>query len=199
MRRHQRRAAAAFCVAAMLSLQVIVGAHSGPPFPVLSGQVAGAYDISIWSDPDSTDDGTAEGKFWVMLEGAGQRGPVPAGTSATVTIRPAGGDGPVRKALAEPVDGSAGRQYAALVLDHEGPFHVHVAVEGPWGPAEVEAQVDATYDLRPSPVVVVVYLLPFLAIGALWAKVLYRRRHGSEPGARPRHVRYSRPRSMPFQ
>jgi hypothetical protein len=44
----------------------------------------------------------------------------------------------------------------------------------------VDSTVDATYDLRPARGLIALYLLPFLAIGALWAKVLLRRRtHGS--------------------
>ena len=61
-------------------------------------------------------------------------------------------------------------------MDHEGPFGVHVGVDGPLGQAEVESKVDATYDLRPAPFLLAVYLFPFLAIGALWVKVLLRRR-----------------------
>ncbi len=61
-------------------------------------------------------------------------------------------------------------------MDHEGPFAVRVAIDGPLGPAEVTSAVDATYDLRPAPVLFVVYLLPFLVLGFFWVKVLRRRR-----------------------
>ena len=46
----------------------------------------------------------------------------------------------------------------------------------PLGRAEVDSRVDATYDLRPAPWLIALYLLPFVAIGALWGKVLLRRR-----------------------
>jgi len=75
-----------------------------------------------------------------------------------------------------PVDGNASRQYAALVMDHEGPFGVRVAVDGPWGAATVDTMVAATYDLRPPLPLLAVYLLPFLAVGFLWTLRLVRRR-----------------------
>ena len=49
------------------------------------------------------------------------------------------------------MNGSASRQFVALLLDHEGPFAVQVTVDGPLGRADVETKVDATYDLRPAP------------------------------------------------
>ena len=61
-------------------------------------------------------------------------------------------------------------------MDHEGRFHVRVTIVGPLGPAEVEADVDATYDLRPPPAMIAVYLIPFAAIGFLWLKLMLKRR-----------------------
>jgi len=45
-------------------------AHDGPPFPIVSEHTAGAYAVSVWTDPDTTDDGTAGGQFWVVLRPA---------------------------------------------------------------------------------------------------------------------------------
>jgi hypothetical protein len=153
-----------------------IEAHSGPPFPILSDRNAGAYRISIWTDPDTTDDGTAAGQFWVVLEASDGRSTVPEGTHATVAIRPLDRDGPPRQGRAEPVNGLVTRQFAALLMDHEGPFGVHVAIDGPLGPAAVDSQVDATYDLRPARGLIALYLLPFALVGGLWVKVLLRRR-----------------------
>jgi hypothetical protein len=74
------------------------------------------------------------------------------------------------------VAGDATRQFVALVMDHEGRFAVRVTVDGPGGRGQVEGEVAATYDLRPPPGLVVLYLVPFVAVGALWAKVLVSRR-----------------------
>ena len=154
-----------------------VAAHSGPPYAVVTQQAAGPYRLSLWTDPDSTDDRTPGGQFWVVIE-PGREGAVPPATRARVAIRPLDreADAPFVEAAAEPVDGDVTRQYAGLVMDHEGPFDVRVIVAGPWGGASVSARVQATYDLRPPLPLLGVYLLPFLAVGFLWTYRLLRRR-----------------------
>ncbi|NUR56718.1 MAG: hypothetical protein HOQ29_19935 [Acidobacteria bacterium] len=57
-------------------------------------------------------------------------------------------------------------------MDHEGPFAVHVTVDGALGRAAVDGQVTATYDTRPAPWLIVVYLIPFVGLGVLWMKAL---------------------------
>jgi hypothetical protein len=170
---------------ALLAATLVIGvllvarparAHSGPPYPIVSNQASEAYRLSLWTDPDATDDGTPGGQFWVVIEPA--RGAVvPPATRARVAIRPLDREQPFVEVPAAPVDGNVSRQYAALRMDHEGPFDVRVVVEGPWGVATVETRVDATYDLRPPLPLLAIYLLPFLAVGFLWAMRLVRRRH----------------------
>ncbi|MEO7272278.1 MAG: hypothetical protein ABIX28_06150 [Vicinamibacterales bacterium] len=160
-----------------------IEAHSGPPFPIVSDRIVGPYRVSIWTDPDTTDDGKASGQFWVVIEAAVSTAAVPADTQARVAIRPLDRDGPPREGRAEPVNGAVERQFVALLMDHEGPFGVRVAIAGPLGRAELEGQVDATYDLRPAPGLIALYLVPFALVGALWVKVLLRRRHRRPPAA----------------
>jgi hypothetical protein len=154
-------------------------AHSGPPFPIVSDRAAGPYVVSIWTDPDATDDRSPAGKFWVMLQpaaGTPRGGAVPAGTHVEVAIRPLNRPDGEISAPAEPVNGEVARQYVALVMDHEGPFGVRVRVTGPLGAAEVEASADATYDLRPRPILIALFVLPFVLVGFVWGKLLIRRR-----------------------
>ena len=166
----------AIAVATLVLVPHGAAAHDGPPFPIASRQVAGPYAVSVWTDPDTTDDGTPAGRFWVTLESAGSATHVPAGTSATVSIRPLDRAGPPREGRAAPIAGDSGRQFVALVIDHEGRFAVRVTVDGPGGHGEIESEVTATYDLRPPPGLLLLYLLPFVALGGLWLKVLRRRR-----------------------
>ena len=156
---------------------VPVVAHSGPPYPVVSRHAAGAYVISVWTDPDATDDGTPGGQFWVVIE-PGQTGPaLPADTRVRVAIRPLDRGGRASApTLATLVDGRVSRQFVALPMDHEGPYGVTVSVDGTAGAAAVEARVEATYDLRPPMGLMVVYALPFAAVGFLWTRLLWRRR-----------------------
>jgi hypothetical protein len=175
MTRRATAAAIACGVSLLAAAPVVVRAHSGPPYPIVTERTVGAYAVAVWADPDVTDDGSAAGQFWVVVHTANQPATLPAGTRAEVSIRPTDRVGEERKRQTEPVKGDVTRQFAALLLDHEGPFAVHIAVDGVLGKAEVDATVDATYDLRPAPVLMVLFLAPFLLAGFLWGKLLLQR------------------------
>jgi len=156
-------------------------AHDGPPFPIVSNVVVGSYEVSIWTDPDTTDDGTAGGQFWVTIRmAAGDRADVPASTRVELAISPVSRTGPTRSVVAAPVDGQVSRRFASLVMDHEGLFHVRAIISGPLGSAELDGEVEATYDLRPPPVMILVFVMPFVLVGWLWIRQLLRRRRRVE-------------------
>ena len=170
------RSRLAIVVAFMLTAFALRGgAHSGPPYPILSDQVAGAYLISVWTDPDTTDDGSPGGQFWIRIHLV-DGGEVPPKTQATVAISAVDRLESARTGSASPVRGDITNQFAAVEMDHEGSFGVLVKVEGPRGRATVVATVDATYDLRPSRSLLLVYLVPFVLVGLLWGRLLMRRR-----------------------
>ena len=176
----RKRAAVAIVVAVAATCPGVL-AHDGPPFPIVSDAVAGPYRVSIWTDPDTTDGGTPGGQFWVRLEPARDTEALPDRTRAIVAIRPLDRPGPERREPATPVGGDVTNQFAALVMDHEGRFAVHVTIDGPLGGAELDAETSATYDLRPPPYLIAVYLLPFLLVGLLWGRLLMRRRTARPP------------------
>ena len=181
-RRSLPRAGAALLLA--LATPSPVRAHSGPPFPIVSNEHRGPYAISIWTDPDATDNGVAAGQFWVVIEPAQKGATIPSGTQATVSVRAETQTPPVGPraldsaltATATPVRGDVTNQFATVVLDHEGPFAVHVSVRGPLGEAQLDSRIDATYDLRPAPYMLMWYLGPFVLAGLLWSRLLLRRR-----------------------
>jgi hypothetical protein len=154
----------------------VVQAHSGPPFPIVSDRVVGAYNVSIWTDPDATDDQSPAGKFWVTLQPAGRAAAIPASTQVRVSIAPLDRAGSERSAQAERLNADVQRQFAALVMDHEGRFSVHVKIDGPLGAADVDATTDATYDLRPRPILTLLFVAPFLLVGFVWGKLLIARK-----------------------
>lgn len=156
-----------------------VDAHNGPPFPIVTDRPAGPYVVSIWTDPDTTDDGSAGGQFWVRVHPAGEGRQLTAETRAMVTVTPVNREGPARSASASPVRGDVTNQFAAVVMDREGPFAVRVDIAGPLGAATVTATVEATYDLRPPRSLFFLYLLPFVLVGLLWGRLLIRRRANS--------------------
>jgi hypothetical protein len=176
--------ARAFVVALVLvAVPAALGAHSGPPFPIVTDAVRGPYTISIWTDPDATDDGSPGGQFWVVL-GLAKEARVPTDTRVTVSARPVGSPDQYGRrspraataAVAAPIRDDTGNQFASLVMDHEGPYEVQVEIDGPLGGAVIDSRVDATYDLRPPPYMLARYLIPFLLAGFLWTRLLLRRR-----------------------
>ena len=174
------RARAGVVAIAIVVTTGALGAHAGPPFPIVTDAVRGPYQISIWTDPDATDDGSPGGQFWIVIAGSTKGALIPAETRASITVRPSAPPSPSPAAALStrtaPVRGDVTNQFGAVVMNHEGRYEVDVDVIGPLGPATVNAMVDATYDLRPPPYMLAWYLAPFLLVGFLWTRLLLRRR-----------------------
>jgi hypothetical protein len=168
---------------------VNAAAHSGPPYPVVTNRATGPYIASLWTDPDATDNRTAAGKFWVTIAPAAKGAALPPGTRARVSIRALDRQAPALAGTTAPVNQDVSNQFVALLMDHEGPFAVHVAIEGPLGPGALDANVDATYDLRPARFMLALFVMPFVLVGLLWGKLLLKRRQSTRRVAR----RQSRP------
>jgi hypothetical protein len=182
MRPRARAALAAFVIVAAVNS---VHTHSGPPFPIVTDAVRGPYTISIWTDPDATDDGSPGGQFWVVLALARTAARIPPETRVIITTRRVEGApsfdgnrplGKVVTALAAPVRDDFANQFATLVMNREGPYEVRVEVDGPLGRAVIDSRVNATYDQRPPPYMLAWYLAPFVLFGFLWTRLLLRRR-----------------------
>jgi hypothetical protein len=172
---------------ALIATSTIVRAHSGPPFPIVTDVVYAPYTISIWTDPDATDDGSPGGQFWVVLALTPKEARIPPDTRVTVSARRITGAPDANgiqsssrwpvTAIASPVRGDLGNQFAALVLRREGLYDVHVDIDGPLGRAVIDSRIEATYDARPPAYMLIWYLVPFLLAGFLWSRLLLHRRH----------------------
>jgi hypothetical protein len=57
-----------------------------------------------------------------------------------------------------------------------------VAIDGPLGTANVDATTDATYDLRPRPMLTVLFVAPFVLVGFVWGKLLIKRKMAARGG-----------------
>ena len=114
--------------------------------------VNGAYRLSVWTDPDATDD--AHRGRPVLGDHRARRARArcrprraPRSRSGRMALATAW-----IEAAAGAVDGDASRQFAALVMDHEGPFDVRVSwCRAPGAAPRSTTRVEATYDLRPAP------------------------------------------------
>jgi hypothetical protein len=158
-------------------------AHDGPPYPIVSDGAFGAYRISIWTDPDTTDDDTAGGQFWIVVSALSGR-ELSESPTVQLAVQPEGGAGTARETTAVADSRDRSRHFAALRLDREGRWAVRATIDGPLGRALVSSEVEATYDLRPAPALVAVYALPFVLVGILWIKALRARRRLPPPPGR---------------
>jgi len=140
-------------------------AHEGPPFPLFVDQKVGGYVVSLWTDPD-----VGDALFFVIVNGQ-----APPDLQVQIGVQPNSGRLPeaVYTAPRENVSGQV--QYRALVhFDAEELWRVRVRLVSAQGNAETVATVEVTppgygrWDL-------LVYLLPFLAVGVLWAVAMIRK------------------------
>lgn len=147
-----------------------ITAHEGPPFPILVDQQVGPRRVSLWGDPDI---GTAT--FFVVMEPVDGQA-LPAGTRVRIGVQPVSGRLAEVLYQAEPQPVRYGARYwTEAQMDRGEMWRVRVLVEGAEG-GELSAVVEATPDGTIGPIGLILYSLPFLAIGVLWLKsVLVRR------------------------
>ena len=153
-------------VALVLFTAKMASAHEGPPYALVVDQKADPYVVSIWSDPDV---GTA--LFFVIVNAPEP----PPDMRVQIGVQPVSGRLPEAfyPAVRENVQGQI--EYRALVnFDAQEFWRVRVRLESAKGTAETFATVEATppgygrWDL-------LLYLLPFLAVGLLWGIAIVRR------------------------
>jgi len=143
-------------------------AHEGPPFPLLVDQKVDRYLVSVWTDPDV---GTAQ--FFVIVS-AQDSAELPADLRVQIGVQPVSGRLAETFYAAEREDLQQIQYRADVHFDAEELWRVRVRLESAQGNAETLATVEATppgygrWDL-------LLYLFPFLAIGALWAIALIRK------------------------
>jgi hypothetical protein len=144
----------------------ITSAHEGPPYPLFVDKKVDPYVISVWTDPD-----VGTGLFFVILSGPD----APSDLRVQIGVQPVSGRlaEAFYNAEREQVQGQV--QYRAEVqFDAEELWQVRVRLESARGNAETTAGVEVTppgygrWDL-------LVYLMPFLAIGLLWAIAMIRK------------------------
>jgi hypothetical protein len=166
---NSRWARYALLLVVSLAFANTVGAHEGPPFPLFVDQKAGSYVVSVWTDPDV---GTA--LFFVIVN-AEKPAQLPPDLRVQLTVQPVSGRLPETfySTVRENLQGQT--QYRADVhFDAQELWRVRVRLESAQGTAETVATVEATppgygrWDL-------LLYLLPFLAIGLLWAVAFIRK------------------------
>lgn len=163
-----RRARFLFPLFLVLSVVNNTRAHEGPPYPLFVDQMVGGYSVSVWTDPD-----VGDAVFFVIL-GEGHL-PPPPDLRVQIGVQPLSGRLPEAFYSAERENLPKQIQYKAQVhFDAQELWRVRVRLESASGSAETTTQVEATppgygrWDL-------LVYLVPFLAVGIVWGVAMVRR------------------------
>lgn len=144
-----------------------INAHEGPPFPLFVDQKLDPYVVSVWTDPD-----VGEALFFVIVGPSDQ---LPADLRVQVGVQPVSGRLPEAFYSGERENVQGQVQYRAQVhFDAEELWRVRVRLESAQRTVETTATVEATppgygrWDL-------LVYLLPFVGVGLLWAVAMVRK------------------------
>ena len=162
----------------LLAPTVPAHAHEGPPFPILVDQRVGSMIVSVWSDPD-----IGTGTFFVVVEPEGE-GDLPDDLTVDIGVAPASGRLGEVLYRAEPQRVRYGARYYAEVQFDQGEWwNVRVVLTSSAGSGELTTEVEATPDGTIGPVSLVLYMLPFLAIGFIWLKAVLRQRRAAASNA----------------
>lgn len=162
----------------LLLLPVVARAHAGPPFPLLMDQKKDPYVFSVWADPD-----VGTGTFFVIVTSTTDQA-IPNDLQLQVGVQPVSGRLGETFYSGERENVSGQLQYKALVqFDAQEAWHVRIRWQSTQGSGEFATSVEATppgygrWEM-------VLYLLPFLAVGILWLLAVVKRR-SSHAGALP--------------
>ncbi|HJQ32038.1 MAG TPA: hypothetical protein VJ866_07665 [Pyrinomonadaceae bacterium] len=161
--------------ALLLTGSTHASAHEGPPYPIIVDKTLGPCVVSVWSDPD-----VGTGTFFFILEPP-PGGRVPEDVRVEIGVQPLSGRLPEAVYKAEREDQSGRVQFKALVpFDAQETWRVRVRLQSSQGGGEATTDVEVTppgygrWDL-------LIYLLPFAAVGFLWLRALVVRRRRGAP------------------
>jgi hypothetical protein len=147
-----------------------LGAHNGPPFPIISDKRVGPVVVSLWTHPD-----VGTGLFYVIVD-APPGGVIPPDLKIEIGVRPVTGRlaEVIYPTQLEKMRGHV--QYGTEAqFDQQELWHVRLIVKSSAGNGEASADVEVTppglgrWDL-------LMFSLPFLGVGFLWFHVMMRKR-----------------------
>lgn len=150
----------------LLSAALPAAAHQGPPYPILVDQRNGPYTLSVWADPD-----VGTGTFYVTIEGD----PAPD-TAVEVWVQPEDRRLPEVKAVAKrQPERNPARFIAEAHFETQEWWRTRLVASGSAGSGEWVTRVKVTPPGL-GPWDIALYLAPFLAVGFLWIKAMFRKR-----------------------
>lgn len=176
-----RRSGGLWVLALILCFCASASAHVGPPFPIITDQRVGPCVISLWTHPD-----IGTGSFWVMVDPA-PGGSVPKDVKVQIAIQPI--DHRIPEVIYDTQSDNRPSQVqfsnTTVPFDRDEVVKVRVLLQSAAGNGEASAQVEITptafgrWDL-------LFYLLPFLAVAALWYRGIRKKKGRAQRAAQAR-------------
>jgi hypothetical protein len=147
-----------------------LGAHNGPPFPIISDKRVGPCVISLWTHPD-----VGTGMFYVIVDPP-PGDTIPKDLKVEIGVQPVTGRLPEVVYTAELENLRGQVQYrVAAEFDAQELWRVHLILRSSAGDGEATANVEVTppglgrWDL-------LMFSLPFVGVGFLWFHAMRRKR-----------------------
>jgi hypothetical protein len=157
--------------AVMVTLLAIVAsmpawAHIGPPYPIVQDRKIGTLTVSVWANPD-----VGTGSFFVVVDPP-KGSSVPSDMKVQVSVEPVSGRLPEKSYDAWHEELHNRVEFKAVVpFDKEEMWRIRIRLASAETTGEIQTDVPVTpallgrWDL-------LLFLLPFLGIAALWLKAL---------------------------
>jgi hypothetical protein len=161
------------CVAlALLALGGITPAwaHIGPPYPIMQKRKIGPLTVDVWSNPD-----IGIGSFFVVIDPPKGES-VPADMKVRVAVQPVSGRLPEqtydawREKLRDRVEFKAD-----VPFDKEEMWRIRILLVS----SQISGETDTNVQVTPTLLGrwdLLLFLLPFLAVGVLWFKAIATKR-----------------------
>ena len=161
------------CLATGLLMTVFASmarAHNGPPFPIITDQRVGPCVVSLWIHPD-----VGNSPIFVLVDPA-PGGAIPENLKIEIGVQPVSGRLAEVRYPTSIADQRGQLEYKTDVqFDQQEFWKVRLILTSAAGDGESLASVEATplgygrWDL-------LLFALPFIAVGFLWFKIMAKRR-----------------------
>ena len=153
-----------------------VKAHEGPPFAIIIDEEVGPYLVSVWTDPD-----IGIGTFFVVFDPKDEDPQGEDISSVEIGVEPVSGRLDEAVYSFEKQRARSGARYWTEVEFDKGEFWtIRVKIEGEGFSKELFSEVEATPDGTIGPIGLLIYAIPFIAVGALWFRTIIAKRRNSE-------------------
>ncbi len=162
-------------------------AHEGPPYPVIVDQITSFGTVSVWADPD-----VGGGQFIILIEPLGDvvhRPPKDLLIDVSAKMKsPTGNEEAIQQRAQYSTDQAERSVFlATLPFSAEGLWNVRFAIAGSSSesrsPSELAVDVEVTPP-GPSRAEFLIYAIPFVLLGLLWAIAIVKSKRNPRLGSK---------------